>query len=441
MKNFKHSLLAMIAVAMITSLAAVQAKDLRNTSAIKNLTSHVQAHSISVADNAKKADNESESKNNSKNNEINTSENGTSDNTSDAEENREEAEQAQKEVETIPEAAEKENPDTAYVSLTSGTLNVRETPSEEAPVIDSLDAMDEVKILSNSEGWYTVAYDGGKTGYVSSSTITENKEDAEYNAMHYDNYKKGEVITYGEVANVRTAANKDSEVKTQLEDGTPVVTLWEEGDYIRVAYGSDYEEGYIVNTAVDLTGEWVAKSDVTNKQEEVAEAKAAAKRAEEQAQENSRRAAQAAESSASTSSKTASTFSSINETAKASSSSSRGQAIVNTAMQYLGVPYVWGGTSPSGFDCSGLVQYVCKKNGISVSRTAAAQAGNGTYVSRNNLQPGDLVFFGKGNIPHVGIYIGNGQMIHAPQTGDVVKISSIETAYRINSYAGATRVW
>ena len=110
-------------------------------------------------------------------------------------------------------------------------------------------------------------------------------------------------------------------------------------------------------------------------------------------------------------------------------------------MQYLGVPYVWGGTSPSGFDCSGLVQYVCKKNGISVSRTAAAQAGNGTYVSRNNLQPGDLVFFGKGNIHHVGIYIGNGQMIHAPQTGDVVKISSIETAYRINSYAGATRVW
>ena len=80
--------------------------------------------------------------------------------------------------------------------------------------------------------------------------------------------------------------------------------------------------------------------------------------------------------------------------------------------------------------------------GISVSRVAADQRNNGTYVSRDNLQPGDLVFFGKGgNIHHVGIYVGNGNMIHAPQTGDVVKISSINTEYRISQYAGAVRVY
>ena len=131
------------------------------------------------------------------------------------------------------------------------------------------------------------------------------------------------------------------------------------------------------------------------------------------------------------------------ETYSAPASSSKGQAIVNTAMKYLGVPYVWGGTSPRGFDCSGLVQYVCSANGISVSRVAADQRNNGTYVSRENLQPGDLVFFGrKGQgIHHVGIYIGNGNMIHAPQTGDVVKISSINTEYRISQYAGAVRVY
>lgn len=405
MNNFKQSVLAMIAVAMITSLAAAQAKDLKSSSdTIKRLSTGAHANSISV---------EGSGETDSDQNEEDTA--------------SAEAEQAQSELETIPEAAEKADPDTAYVSLTSGTLNVRENPSEEAEIIDSLDACDEVKILSNSEGWYTIAYDGGKTGYVSSKVITEDKEDAEYNAMHYDNYKKGEVITYGGVANIRTAASKDAEVKTQLDDGTPVVTLWEEGDYIKVAYGDDYEEGYIINTAVDLTGEWIAKSTISDRQEEVAEAKEAARRAEEQAKENSRRAA---------------SFSSEKSLPSASSSAStRGQAIVNSAMKYLGVPYVWGGTSPSGFDCSGLVQYVCRQNGISVSRTAAAQAGNGTYVSRSNLQPGDLVFFGKGYIHHVGIYIGNGNMIHAPQTGDVVKISSIETDYRVSSYAGACRVW
>jgi len=102
-------------------------------------------------------------------------------------------------------------------------------------------------------------------------------------------------------------------------------------------------------------------------------------------------------------------------------------AIIAYASNYLGTPYVWGGTSPNpGFDCSGFTQYVYRHFGISVGRTTFDQIKNGVSVSRDNLQPGDLVFFGTNSNPHhMGIYVGNGSFIHAPHTGDVIKISSL----------------
>jgi cell wall-associated NlpC family hydrolase len=109
------------------------------------------------------------------------------------------------------------------------------------------------------------------------------------------------------------------------------------------------------------------------------------------------------------------------------------QAAVNAALSRLGDAYVWGATGPTTFDCSGLMQWAYAKAGISLPRVAAAQAGFGTPVSRSQLQPGDLVFF-YSPISHVGMYLGNGQMVHAPTTGDVVKISSLQS-----NYAGATR--
>jgi cell wall-associated NlpC family hydrolase len=111
--------------------------------------------------------------------------------------------------------------------------------------------------------------------------------------------------------------------------------------------------------------------------------------------------------------------------------------VVGIAMQYLGVPYVWGGSSPRGFDCSGLVSYVFAQIGVSLPHSSYAQFGMGTPVSISQLQPGDLVFFTGAS--HVGIYIGGGQFIHAPHTGDVVKISSLSGYYSSN-FAGGRRI-
>ena len=112
--------------------------------------------------------------------------------------------------------------------------------------------------------------------------------------------------------------------------------------------------------------------------------------------------------------------------------------VVGYAESQLGVPYVWGGASPStGFDCSGLVMWAFAQIGVSLPHNAAAQYGYGSYVPRSDLQPGDLVFFN--NLGHVGIYIGGNQFVEAPHTGDVVKISSISGWYA-STYYGARRI-
>ncbi len=112
--------------------------------------------------------------------------------------------------------------------------------------------------------------------------------------------------------------------------------------------------------------------------------------------------------------------------------------VVGIAMQYLGVPYVWGGASPSGFDCSGFIMYVYSQVGVSLPHHAASQYGMGSPVSRDQLQAGDLVFFN--GLGHAGIYIGGGQFVHAPHTGDVVKISSLSDSWYASTWVGARRI-
>jgi cell wall-associated NlpC family hydrolase len=116
----------------------------------------------------------------------------------------------------------------------------------------------------------------------------------------------------------------------------------------------------------------------------------------------------------------------------------RGQRAVELAMTYRGAPYRWGSADPSGFDCSGFVQYVYAQVGVSLPHNAAQQYQHGTPVARDRLQPGDLVFFD--GLRHNGIYIGDGRFIHSRQTGKHVGVAGLDEAWYRTHWVGARRL-
>ena len=409
MRNLKHSAIAVIAVAMISSLAAAQVADINE---IKTEREH-RINAASASDSITIAEKE-----------LADMTVGIASLT--AEDDKAEAETAEV---LESEIAAKSFLPIAYVIGSESEINIMALPSENAETAGTISVGSEVQVMESSEDWFKVIDASGVAGYIKKELVTQNSSAANEAKMSVDNYKIAQVSTGGSSVRVRAGASTDTGILDELEDGRYVYILGGENDFIKVCYGDRYEEGYVINTALEFVGEWENKDELRSKQQTVKEEIEAARRAEEARQAEAERAQKNAQAAGVAG-------------AVVTSGSGTGQSIVNTAMQYLGVPYVWGGTSPSGFDCSGLVQYVCRKNGISVARVAADQRNCGTYVSRENLQPGDLVFFAKGgSIHHVGIYVGNGNMIHAPQTGDVVKVSSINTDYRRSQYAGAVRVY
>ena len=131
--------------------------------------------------------------------------------------------------------------------------------------------------------------------------------------------------------------------------------------------------------------------------------------------------------------------------ASAAASSSKGQEIADYALTFVGYPYVYGGSSPSGFDCSGFTKYVYSPFGYTLNRTASNQLQNGTPVSMGELQPGDLVMFkksgtGSSAASHVGIYIGGGQFVHASTAKVGVIVSDLDSAYYTTGFVGGRRI-
>ena len=262
--------------------------------------------------------------------------------------------------------------------VNADSLYLRQSPG--GAVITTLSKGTTVAVLNNSSSWYKVSVNG-KEGYVSGEYLT--------GTTATDVALGTGTVKCSSSVNFRSAPNTSSTSYGELKNGTAVTVISTSNGWSKVSYAG--KAGYISADYLVTASSGTAISP--------------------------------------------------SNTAASVSISAKRQSVLNYAAQFLGVPYVYGGSTPSGFDCSGFTSYVFKNTVGSIPRVAQAQYDATSRVSRDDLLPGDLVFFGSStsSISHVGIYVGSNQFIHAPNTGDVVKYSSLTGSYATR-YQGAGRV-
>ena len=268
-------------------------------------------------------------------------------------------------------------------------LYLRESPGGE--IITTLPQNTMVAVLNNSSSWYKVVANG-KEGYVSSEYLT--------GSLTTDFSLGSAKIVCDTTVNFRSQPNTSSSVLASLRNGTVVSVTGVQGGWFKVTYNG--QKGYV-------HPDYLSFSNV--------------------------------QGSGSTGSSGSSSITPPSNSVSYNGSSEKRAAVLEYAAQFLGTPYVYGGSTPSGFDCSGFTSYVFKNTVGSIPRVAQAQFDATTRVSMDELLPGDLVFFGSSasSISHGGIYVGNNQFIHSPHTGDVVKYDSLTGSYA-SRFQGGGRV-
>lgn len=374
------------------------------------------------------------------------------------------------------------SPTTSTGTVNATALNVRAGASTNNKIIGSLYNGSKVEILSTSNGWHQIKYNGG-TGYVSGEYISINSTQPPTSTVpdNSDSSNNGStVISTGtvsaDVLNVRSGSSTSHSVIGTLKFGANVEILSTSNGWHKIKFNNT--QGYVSTDYIKInansdsndtsTPEDSPSHEVTGK---VAIVTADALNVRSGAGTNYSIISTArygsklpiisytngwynvkvgsttgyiSESYVSVANEGDTTTPLVRETPLIESNYT-GQDIVAKAEEYLGVPYLWGGFTPVGFDCSGIVQYVYKQLGISLERTTYYQVHQGKTVDRNNLLPGDLIFFttnenDPNDISHVGIYKGNDLFIHAPKPGDVVRISNLNSAYYSNAYYVAKRI-
>lgn len=271
---------------------------------------------------------------------------------------------------------------TGIVTAQAG-LNVRKTPKvENGNKLFAISYNTKVDVLDEENGWYKIKVNNTE-GWANSQYIkisSDNNENTTNNIYKYVNANR---------VNFRQGASTNSKVYQVLNKGDKVKFISNNGEWSKIEFNN--KTGYIYSDY--LSNIKPSSTDNSN---------------------------------------------------TGSSIATKRQKIVSLAKAQIGKPYAWGAEGPNSFDCSGLMTYIYKNAvGINLPRTSTEQSTFGTTVSRSNLQEGDLIFSstnGTGKVSHVGIYVGNGEMIHSPKPGDVVKKTSINNSYWNSVYLWSKRV-
>ena len=320
-------------------------------------------------------------------------------------------------------------------------VRMRSQPNTNSSVLGYYSNGVTMTVLGSVDGWYKASYNG-KTGYVSASYMRISPDNV------YSAAKNGSVN--GSAVRMRMGPSTDFAVIGSYNKGTEVKISGEYAGWYEVSVSGKY--GYIKKDYVKVGSAAVSEPEKTMDSVGTITGNSVRMRSgpgtsysvigyyNKGIQVNV---------TGQTGSWYAVTYKGLKgyisaDYVKIGTSNALADQIVATAKEYLGTPYVWGGTSPKGFDCSGFVYYVYQQYGYQLQRRASLQyANNGVSVSKSQLQPGDLVFFSDSVDPigHVGIYIGNGNFIHASSGKGCVCITALEgSSYYVNHYAGAKRI-
>lgn len=382
----------------------------------KNITGYLRTDLVQVENKDVKNTNTAEQNQNTST-EVMTTENITSKNTTTVE-------NTTTETNTTPI---KENVIEKGKYKTSEDVKLKIIPLISAIELNEVKKDAEVEVTEILNDWAKVKTADGKEGWLRTEKIVkiENKPEESNEQKTTETSASAQtqqqatktMYVNSQSINVRQKADKTSQVVKQLTVNTQVTVLSTQNGWAYVDING--VKGYIAENLLSTTKQQTSRSSITTRGTTNTSTTSA------QNKTNTTQTTQSATNAGATTS--------------VAPSSGKGSSVVSYAKQFLGCKYVYGGTTTSGFDCSGFTQYVYRHFGVNLNRTAAAQYSNGTPVT--NLQPGDLLMFGKSGINHVGIYMGGNSFIHAANSSRGVTTDSMSSGYYKSNYVGARRIF